>query len=108
MENLQIFKHEKYGNVRTVDVDGEQGLVATDVAKALGYKDPNHAIKRHCRGTVKRRTLTNGGMQELVIIFKPDLYRLASHSKLPGAEEFEAWVFEDVLVSIDKINTAHT
>ena len=102
MCELQIFNHEEYGQIRTVKVDGKQGLVAADVAKALGYKDTTSAIKRHCKGVVKRHILTNGGNQAVNIIFKPDLYRLASHSELPGAAEFESWIFDEVLVSIDE------
>jgi prophage antirepressor-like protein len=112
MNNLIIFKHEKFGQIRKVDVDGRQGLVAADVAKALGYKDTTNAIKQHCRGVVKHHlwvttgTKTDGSpatrKTEANIIFEPDLYRLAAHSKLPGAEEFESWIFEEVLPSIRK------
>ena len=54
------------------------------------------------RGAVKRRSLTNGGEQTLTYITEGDLYRLITHSKLPSAEIFECWVFDEVLPSIRK------
>lgn len=35
-------------------------------------------------------------------ISEGDVYRLITHSKLPGAEKFESWVFDDVLPSLRK------
>ena len=74
----------------------------SDVAKALGYKRPNDAISAHCKGTVKRRTPTNGGMQEMLFVTEGDIYRLAAKSELPGADAFESWIFDEVLTSIRK------
>ena len=54
------------------------------------------------KGVLKRNTLTNGGKQELVFIDEGNLYRLITHSKLPEAEKFESWVFDEVLPSIRK------
>ena len=77
-------------------------FVASDVAKALGYSRPADAITAHCKGSVKHRLPTNGGMQELKIIPEGDVYRLITHSKLPAAEKFESWVFDEFLPSIRK------
>lgn len=74
-------------------------FVAHDVAKALGYKKPENAIKRHC----KRQTTTpkqGGGF--LTVIPESDLYRLTLRSNLESAERFQDWVVEDVLPSIRK------
>lgn len=87
--------------VRVVDVDGEPHFVGKDVAEVLGYQRPNDALQQHCKGAVKRRTLpTSGGPQELRVISEPDLLRLVMGSRLPAAERFERWVFEDVLPTI--------
>ena len=100
MNELQIFKSEEFGTVRTVDVDGQTYFVASDVASALGYSRPADAVTAHCKGSVKRRVLTNGGEQEV----KPegDVYRLIIRSKLPSAEKFEKWVFDEVIPQIRK------
>ena len=101
-ELTRAFSHTEFGEIRVVDVDGKPGFVAADVAKALGYKNTRDAISRHCKGVVKHDTLTKGGIQQMNVILKPDVWRLIAHSELPGAEAFEAWIFEEVLVAIDE------
>ena len=91
--------------VRTVVADsGEVWFVGKDVAVVLGYADTVNALKQHCRGVVKRHPIVDslGRQQETRIISEPDLFRLVVNSKLPTAERFERWVFEDVLPSIRK------
>lgn len=101
MKELQLFNHPNFGNVRVVDVDGKPYFVAADVARCLGYKDTTNATKQHCRGVVKRHIIdTLGRKQQVNIIPKGDIYRLAAKSELPGAEKFESWIFDDVLVSV--------
>ena len=103
MENMiQVFENKEFGKVRTVEENGKVMFVASDVAKALGYSRPADAITAHCKGSVKHRLPTNGGMQDLKIIPEGDVYRLVSHSKLPAAEKFESWVFDEVLPAIRK------
>ncbi len=106
MENMiQVFENKEFGKVRTVEKNGKVMFVASDVAKALGYSRPADAITAHCKGSVKHRLLTNGGMQDLKIIPEGDVYRLVTHSKLPAAEKFESWVFDEVLPAIRKTGT---
>lgn len=100
MNELMIFNNPEFGEIRTIDENGSVLFCGNDVAKALGYKRPNEAISAHAKGTVKRRTLTDGGEQEMLFITEGDIYRLAARSKLPGAEKFESWIFDEVLPSI--------
>ena len=93
---IQTFVNEEFGTVRTLDNNGKVMFCGSDVAKALGYRVPKDAISAHCKGAVKRRSLTNGGEQTLTYITEGDLYRLITHSKLPSAEIFECWVFDEV------------
>ena len=103
MENkIEVFTKAEFGELRTVNVGDKVMFIASDVAKALGYSRPADAITAHCKGSVKHRLPTNGGMQELKIIPEGDVYRLITHSKLPAAEKFESWVFDEVLPSIRK------
>lgn len=99
---LKVFENEKFGKVRTLEIDGKTYFVANDVAKALGYKRPADAVTTHCKGAVKRRYLTDGGEQELKVIPEGDIYRLTIKSQLPKAEEFESWIFDDVVPTIRK------
>ena len=74
----------------------------SDVAKALGYSNPRKALADHCKGVTKRDTLTAGGIQSLSFLPEGDVYRLIAHSKLPGAEAFERWIFDEILPTIRK------
>lgn len=103
MNELQIFKNEKFGEIRTVEENGKVLFCGSDVAKALGYTNPTKAINDHCRGIKARRTNDSlGRQQEINFITEGDIYRLAAKSKLPGADEFESWIFDEVLPSIRK------
>lgn len=102
MNELQIFKNDKFGEIRTADIDGKPYFMASDVAKSLGYLRPNDAINQHCRATVKHSTPISGKFQEVNFIPEGDVYRLIAHSKLPAAEQFETWIFDEVLPSIRK------
>ena len=87
----------------TYDEKGTPVFCAKDVATVLGYADTVNAIKQHCKGVAKRYPLqTAGGMQQARFITEGDLYRLIANSKLPDAEKFERWVFDEVLPSIRK------
>ena len=102
MNNLQIFSNNEFGEIRTVEIDGNPYFVANDVANALGYSNPRKAIIDHCKGVTKRDTPTSSGVQSMSYINEGDLYRLIVKSKLPSAEKFEKWVMEDILPSIRK------
>lgn len=102
MNELQIFDNKEFGEVRMAEIDGKPHFVATDVAIALGYSTPRDAISRHCKGVVKHDTPTLGGIQQLSYISEGDVYRLIIRSKLPSAEKFERWIFDEVIPSVRK------
>lgn len=89
MNEIKIFENTEFGSVRTIEENGKVMFCGSDVAKALGYKEPHKAISRHCKGGMKRPTPTNGGLQEMIFISEGDIYRLAAKSELPGAEKEE-------------------
>ncbi len=100
---IQAFHNAEFGDVRILkESDDKYLFCATDVATALGYGNPGTAIRRHCKGSSKRATPTAGGVQNLSYIGEGDLYRLIVHSKLPSAERFEKWIFEELLPTIRK------
>ena len=99
--NMEIFNNEEFGRVRIIEENGNFLFCASDVAKALGYSNVHSALQRHCKGVVKRDTVTSTrGIQALTYIPEGDVYRLIVHSKLPSAERFERWVFDEVLPSL--------
>lgn len=102
MAELQIFKNSEFGELDVIIIDGKEYFPASQCAKILGYSSPKDAITRHCKGAIKRRLPTSGGEQEVKFIPEGDLYRLIVSSKLPTAEKFERWIFDDVLPTIRK------
>lgn len=104
MNELTVFNNEAFGDLRTVKKDGNIWFVASDVARALGYSRPADAVSQHCRYTAKHSIPhpQGKGTLEVNIIPEGDIYRLIIRSKLPGAEQFERWVFDEVLPSIRK------
>lgn len=99
MSDLIIRNNPLFGDVRFVNIEGKPYAVAKDVAGALGYKNTNDAISRHCKGVVKHEGLKVNGIP-IVLIPEGDIYRLIIRSKLPQAEKFERWVFDEVLPQI--------
>lgn len=102
-EQLRVFESAEFGEVRTVEIEGRPYFAGTDVARALGYSEPHKAVARHCRDDGMKRTPIADGLgreQETVFISEGNLYRLIVSSKLPSAERFERWVFDEVLPSI--------
>ena len=101
-KEIQIFKNEQFGQIRTIDENGKVLFCAKDVTEALGYSNTRDAINRHCKGVVKRDAPTSSGKQSMSFIPEGDIYRLAASSELPGADAFESWIFDEVLPAIRK------
>ena len=100
MTDLKVFKSTEFGELGVMMVNGKEYFPATQCAKVLGYAKPADAIRKHCKGVLKMETPTAGGIQQVNYIPEGDLYRLIVSSKLPAAEKFESWVFDEVLPSI--------
>ena len=99
--DLQVFENQEFGLVRTIALEnGTVLFCGFDVASALGYAKPRNALSTHAKGALKQGVLTDGGIQEMIFIPEPDVYRLIIRSKLPAAEKFEQWLMESVLPSI--------
>lgn len=105
MTEIQIFNNTDFGEIRTLEENGQVLFCGSDVAKALGYADTPKAIKTHCKedGWVIRPVIDNiGRTQQAKFINEGNLYRLIVNSKLPTAEKFERWVFDEVIPTIHK------
>lgn len=103
MANIQIFDSPEFGSIRTLDDDGKVLFCAADVAKALGYEKARNAISAHCRYALKRgvpHPQAPDKTIEMSFIPEGDVIRLITHSKLPAAEKFEGWVFDEVLPKV--------
>lgn len=102
--HIKIFDNPEFGQVRTVEIDGEGWLVGKDVALALGYKDTSDSIKRHVDNDDKlTRCFTDSGQsRDMTVINESGLYSLVLSSKLPGAKKFKKWITSEVIPTIRK------
>lgn len=104
MNELQVFKNQEFGSVRTLVVNNEPWFVGKDIAESLGYTATEKAIRTHIDGDDKGVTEmdTPGGKQKVVIINESGLYSLVLSSKLPSAKKFKRWVTSEVLPALRK------
>lgn len=104
MNELMIFNNPEFGKIRTVEANGEPWFVGKDVATALGYKNPQEAVRNHVDDEDKgvSEILTPGGKQTVPVINESGLYSLALSSKLPDAKRFKRWITSEVIPSIRK------
>lgn len=102
---IEVFNFNRENSlVRSRLINGEPWFLANDIAEILGYSNPRDAIRKHCneRGVAFCDTLTDGGIQKIKYINEGNMYRLIVNCKLPIAEIFEEWIFDEVLPSIRK------
>ena len=104
MSDLKIFNSEKFGQMRTININGEVWFVGKDVAETLGFKNSRDAILTHVfeedKGVDTIYTL--GGYQKMTIINESGLYALVFSSRLETAKDFKHWVTSEVLPAIRK------
>lgn len=104
MNELQVFKNQEFGSVRTLTINEEPWFVGKDVAIALGFKTPRDAIRTHVFEEDKGvdSIVTPGGKQQMTIINESGLYALVFGSRLPTAINFKRWVTSEVLPALRK------
>lgn len=104
MENLQIFKNEEFGEIRTVTVNNEPWFVGKDVANILEYTNTAKAIRDHIdeEDKLTERIVLSGQNREVIVINESGLYSLILSSKLPTAKKFKHWVTSEILPTIRK------
>ena len=106
MNDIIIYKNEQFGEIRTMERDGEIWFVGKDVAEVLGYSKSRNAIAEHVDEEDKTQALIRGGCstgaQNTIIINESGLYSLILSSKLPTAKEFKRWVTSEILPSVRK------
>lgn len=103
MNDLKVFSSTEFGELGVMLIDGKEYFPASQCAKILGYANPRDAIQKRCKedGVAKCDVIDSlGRTQQMKFINEGNLYRLIVSSKLPAAEKFERWVFEDVLPRI--------
>lgn len=104
MHPMRIFKNEEFGEIRTVEINGEPWFVAADVCRALDIQNHKDAIKRLDEDERMGVALTDphGREQETNCVNEPGLYSLVLGSRKPEARAFKRWVTHEVIPSIRK------
>lgn len=100
MDNLQIFKNENFGEIRTVIIDTEPMFCLADVCKALEISNPSKVAQRLDED--ERTKLELGRAGETNFITESGLYAVVLRSDKPNARSFRKWVTSEVLPSIRK------
>ena len=102
--NFTTFQNAEFGDIRTEVVDGEPWFVGKDVAEALGYRNPQKALRDHVDDDDKltERIVLSGQGREAILISESGVYALIFGSKLESAKRFKHWVTSEVLPSIRK------
>lgn len=103
---IMVYEHPLFGKVRMFVENGKSWFCATDIATSLLYANPRDAIARHCKshGVVNHDVIDSmGRTQQMKFISEGNIYRLTAKSQMPKADEFESWIFDDVVPSV--INT---
>lgn len=111
MNEMQIFKNEEFGEIRSLEINNEPYFVGKDIAEVLGYENPQKALRDHVDSEDKKMGEQNGTpyildslgrKQYPVFINESGLYSLIMSSKLENAKKFKRWVTHEVLPSIRK------
>lgn len=101
MTDIQIFKNEQFGEVRTIAKDGEPWFVANDICKVLGHTNSRVAVAaldEDEKGVSKVYTL--GGEQQMTVVNEAGMYQLVIRSNLPAAKAFKHWITHEVIPTI--------
>lgn len=102
---IAIFTSEEFGQIRTMEMNGEPWFVGKDVAEALGYSNTRDTLSTHVMNEDKNTVAISDGKRgnpNQTIINESGLYALIFSSKLESAKRFKHWVTSEVLPSIRK------
>lgn len=103
-EEIKIFENEQFGQIRTINQNGEPWFVAADVCRALDIANPRDAVAR-LDGDEKNTVVLNDGNRgnpNVTAVNEPGLYSLVLGSRKPEARQFKRWITHEVIPAIRK------
>lgn len=107
-DGMLTVSNSEFGKLEILMEDGKELFPAKECARILGYSDPNGAVRNHCKGCVKRTVVDARGCKQIAnYIPEGDLYRLIIRSRLPAAQKFEKWLFDEVLPELRRTGGYH-
>lgn len=109
MNEIQIFKNEDFGEIRTIEINGDPWFVGKEVAEKLGYSNTRDALLRHVDDEDKDTVVIPDGIgnPNQTIINESGLYSLVLSSKLESARKFKRWITSEVIPQIRKTGSYH-
>ncbi len=99
-DGMLTVSNSEFGKLNILVENGKELFPANDAAKLLGYTNPYGAVQKHCRSLLKREVPHPQSLDKKItvnFISEGDLYRLIIRSRLPAAQKFEKWLFDEVL-----------
>lgn len=99
-DGMLTVSNSEFGKLNILVENGKELFPANDAAKLLGYTNPYGAVQKHCRSLLKREVPHPQSPNKKItvnFISEGDLYRLIIRSRLPAAQKFEKWLFDEVL-----------
>lgn len=104
MQELQIFKNNEFGEIRTKVLNNEPYFSLNDVCRILEINNPRMAKTRLNGDGVSTTDGVDslGRKADVTMINEPNLYKLIFQSRKTEAEKFADWVTSEVLPTIRK------
>ena len=104
MKNIQIFKNNEFGAIRTRIINDEPYFCLADICHALDIKNISDMKKRLNRDGVATSEVIDsvGRKQNANFVNELNLYKTIFQSRKESAERFTDWVAGEVLPSIRK------
>ena len=99
-DGMLTVSNSEFGKLNILVENGKELFPANDAAKLLGYTNPYGEVQKHCRSLLKREVPHPQSLDKKItvnFISEGDLYRLIIRSRLPAAQKFEKWLFDEVL-----------
>ena len=100
---IQIFNNPQFGDIRTITTEaGEPLFCLSDLCAILGLQSGATKNRLNEGGISSINTPTYGGVQKMIYVNEPNLYKAIFQSRKKEAEAFTEWVTSEVLPSIRK------
>lgn len=124
MNDIQIFKSEEFGQIRTVDINGEIWFVGKDICSHFGDTNHSRTLSRvddqdkstaeitDSMGRKQQTTIINeSGLYAVLFAMQPqkannggvsDAYPIEVEERIEKIRRFKRWITSEVLPSIRK------
>lgn len=101
---VEVFTHKDFGQIRTIQLNGEPWFVANDVMRVLEVSNSKDAIRTLDDDEKSGVDIIDphGRKQKTNCISEAGLYSIILRSRKPEAKAFKRWVTHEVIPSIRK------